>query len=260
MYTNLTNNHSGKRKYDITRITPHCFVGSIPVNMMCDYFKRHNNVSANYCIDAKGEIGMSVKEENRAWTSSSADNDHRAITVEIASSTKAPYEMTDESINAFIDLTIDIMKRYNKTKLVCFKDKNEALNYKVKDNELLMTFHYFFKNKSCPGGYFLDKVNDIISKVNSNFIAVNNPNIPMKYQGTFPTLPKRGYFQKGDKGVNVSRVQEFINWAIDAKLSVDSSYGQKTLNAVKNFQKINNLKEDGLFGKQTLVAARNFKK
>lgn len=78
------------------------------------------------------------------------------------------------------------------------------------------------------------------------------------YDGAFPKLPNRGYFKKNDKGTEVKNLQKFLNWSIDAKLSVDGIIGSKTIEAIKLFQKKVNLKQDGLFGKDSLTKAKIF--
>lgn len=80
------------------------------------------------------------------------------------------------------------------------------------------------------------------------------------YTGTFPTLPARGYFQKGDKGEQVKNLQKFLNWCIGAKLTVDGDFGTKTFEAIKTFQKTYGLKEDGLFGSNSLKKAKTIEK
>jgi peptidoglycan hydrolase-like protein with peptidoglycan-binding domain len=80
------------------------------------------------------------------------------------------------------------------------------------------------------------------------------------YAGTFPTLPSRGYFKKGDKGTQVKNLQKFLNWALDLKLSVDGIIGDATINAVKQFQKEVKIYVDGLFGKDCLSKAKTYTK
>lgn len=80
------------------------------------------------------------------------------------------------------------------------------------------------------------------------------------YTGTFPTLPSRGYFKSGDKGTQVKNLQKFLNWANDAKLSVDGIVGSKTIAQVKSFQKNVGIKQDGLFGKDSLSKAKTYEK
>ena len=80
------------------------------------------------------------------------------------------------------------------------------------------------------------------------------------YSGTFPTLPKRGYFANTDTGTQVKNLQKLLNWAVDAGLSVDGSMGPKTIAAVKTFQKKYGLAPDGYFGKASLAKAKTIKK
>lgn len=70
---------------------------------------------------------------------------------------------------------------------------------------------------------------------------------------SFPTLPKRGYFNKNDKGDEVKKLQTLLNKRGFNCGKVDGIYGAITMNAVKNFQKKNKLTSDGLFGKQSLT-------
>ena len=79
------------------------------------------------------------------------------------------------------------------------------------------------------------------------------------YSGTFPTIPKRGYFKKGDKGTQVKRLQKLLNWC-GSSVSTGGTYGTKTIKAVKMLQKKLGLKQDGKFGKKTLAKAKQLKK
>lgn len=80
------------------------------------------------------------------------------------------------------------------------------------------------------------------------------------YTGTFPILPSRGYFKNGDSGTQVKHLQKFLNWAVNAGLSVDGIIGSKTMSAVKKFQKVAGITQDGLFGKTSLSKAKTYKK
>lgn len=80
------------------------------------------------------------------------------------------------------------------------------------------------------------------------------------YFGTFPVLPKRGYFKKWDKGQEVKNLQMFLNWSNSTKLKVDGILGNDTIKEIKVFQKSNGLKVDGLFGKNCLKKAKEIKK
>ena len=79
------------------------------------------------------------------------------------------------------------------------------------------------------------------------------------YSGTFPKLPKRGYFKKGDKGTQVKRLQKLLKWC-GYSVTTGGTYGAKTIKAVKKLQKKLGLKQDGKFGKKTLAKAKQLKK
>ena len=79
------------------------------------------------------------------------------------------------------------------------------------------------------------------------------------YKGTFPKLPKRGYFKKGDKGKQVKNLQKFLKW-YGYKIKVDGKCGKNTIKLVKKFQKANGMKATGRFGKKTLAKAKKVKK
>lgn len=82
----------------------------------------------------------------------------------------------------------------------------------------------------------------------------------VKYSGTFPKLPSRGYFKLGDTGSQVKYLQKFLNWYGKYDLSVDGEAGPKTISAVKKFQKAMDLATDGKFGAKSLAKAKAVKK
>ena len=95
-YTKLSPNHSGQRTHSIDRITPHCVVGQCSVETLGSIFlPTSRQASCNYGIGADGRVGMYVEEKNRSWCSSSNANDQRAVTIECASDTTAPYAFKD---------------------------------------------------------------------------------------------------------------------------------------------------------------------
>lgn len=76
------------------------------------------------------------------------------------------------------------------------------------------------------------------------------------YNGAFPSLPKKGYLGKGDKGEQVKRLQRFLNWFGNYGLDVDGSFGALTKEAVEKFQKMAKITADGYFGAESLRAAK----
>lgn len=172
-YTRYSPNHSGQRTEPITRITPHCVVGQLSVeslgNVVCN---PNRQASCNYGIGKDGRVALYVDEKNRSWCSSSEHNDQRAITIECASDLTEPFAFNDTVYNRLIDLCVDICKRYGKKKLLWLggkgstqADKNACENYKVASDEMILTAHRFYANKSCPGDWAYSRFGDIAAKV-----------------------------------------------------------------------------------------------
>lgn len=165
-YTRITSNKTSPRNKSIDRITIHCIVGQWTAKQGCDYFATTDRqASCNYVVGKDGSIGLCVNEKDRSWCSSSAANDHRAITIETASDTSSPYAVTAAAFSALIDLCEDICRRNGKKKLLWFADKDTALNYSPKSNEMVMTVHRWFANKSCPGDYLYKRHGEIATEV-----------------------------------------------------------------------------------------------
>ena len=165
-YTRLSPNHSGQRTHSIDRITPHCVVGQCSVESLGEvFYPATRQGSSNYGIGVDGRVGMYVEEKNRSWCSSSSSNDQRAVTVECASDTFSPYAFKDIVYNKLIELCVDICKRNGKTKLLWFGDKDKTLAYKPASDEMVLTVHRWFANKSCPGDWMYARMGDLAYKV-----------------------------------------------------------------------------------------------
>lgn len=159
-------NNSGQRTMKIDRITPHCVVGQMGAASLGNWFaKKTTQASSNYGIGYDGKVGLYVDESCRSWCSSSAANDQRAVTIECASSTKAPYEMYDAVYKSLIKLCADICKRNGKSRLLWFGDKAKTLAYQPKADEMILTVHRWFANKSCPGDWLYSRMGDLAFKV-----------------------------------------------------------------------------------------------
>ena len=82
-----------------------------------------------------------------------------------------------------------------------------------------------------------------------------------KYSGSFPKLPTRGYFKNGDVSSEVCKLKKFLNWFGNYKLTeTNKNYFDKTVSAVKDFQKKNGLTVDGEFGSKSLAKAKTVMK
>lgn len=180
-YTKLSPNHSGQRTHSIDRITPHCVVGQCSVETLGNVFlPTSRQASSNYGIGVDGRVGMYVEEKNRSWCSSSAANDQRAVTIECASDSKAPYAFKDVVYQRLIELCADICKRNGKTKLLWLGDKDKTLNYSPKSDEMVLTVHRWFANKSCPGNWMYARMGDLASKVTVALSGDVKPADPVK--------------------------------------------------------------------------------
>ncbi len=165
-FTKLSPNHSGQRTHSIDRITPHCVVGQCSVETLGSIFTpTERQASSNYGIGVDGRVGMYVEEKNRSWCSSSRENDQRAVTIECASDTKEPYAFKDVVYQTLIRLCVDICRRNGKTKLLWLGDKNTTLAYIPKSDEMVLTVHRWFANKSCPGSWMYARMGDLANKV-----------------------------------------------------------------------------------------------
>ena len=168
-YTKLSPNHSGKRTHSIDRITPHCVVGQLSAESICGCFtSTSRQASCNYGIGTDGRVSLCVEEKNRSWCSSSNANDQRAVTIECASDMKAPYAMNSKVYESLIKLCTDICKRNGKKKLLWLGSKSKALNYSPKSDEMVLTVHRWFANKSCPGDWLYSRLDDLAEKVTKN--------------------------------------------------------------------------------------------
>ena len=180
-YTKLSPNHSGQRTHGIDRITPHCVVGQCSVETLGNIFlPTSRQASSNYGIGVDGRVGMYVEEKNRSWCSSSAANDQRAVTIECASDNTEPYAFKDVVYKRLIELCTDICRRNGKTKLLWLGDKAKTLNYTPKSDEMVLTVHRWFANKSCPGNWMYARMGDLASKVTAALGGEVKPADPVK--------------------------------------------------------------------------------
>lgn len=178
-YTKFSPNHSGQRTHSIDRITPHCVVGQCSVETLGNImYPTSRQASCNYGIGPDGRVGMYVEEKNRSWCSSSNANDQRAITIECASDTTHPYAMNDKVYATLIDLCTDICRRNGKKKLLWFADKDKSLAYSPKQDEMVLTVHRWFANKSCPGDWLYSRLGDVAAKVTANLSGASAPATP----------------------------------------------------------------------------------
>ena len=233
-YTKLSPNHSGQRTHSIDRITPHCVVGQCSVETLGNImYPTSRQASCNYGIGPDGRVGMYVEEKNRSWCSSSNANDQRAITIECASDTFHPYAMNDKVYATLITLCTDICRRNGKKKLLWFADKNKSLAYSPKQDEMVLTVHRWFANKSCPGDWLYSRLGDVAAKVTVNLSSASTPTTTPSTSKTTEEVAEEviaGKWGNGEDrkqrltaaGYNYSLIQAKVNELMGAKTTVSS--------------------------------------
>lgn len=167
-YKKISPNRTSPRNHKIDTISIHCAVGQFTAKELLNlsHFVKYDpnrGASCNYAVGRDGSIGLGVEEKDRSWCTSSRSNDHRAITIEVASDTKHPYKVTDAAYKALIELLVDICKR-NKIKELKWKADKSLIGQVDKQN---MTVHRWFANKDCPGDYLYSRHGQIAEKVNA---------------------------------------------------------------------------------------------
>ena len=202
-YTKLSPNHSGQRTHSIDRITPHCVVGQLSCKSICGCFTSPScQASCNYGIGTDGRISLCVEEKNRSWCSSSNANDQRAITIECASDMSEPYAMNDKVYASLISLCTDICKRNGKKRLLWLGDKDKTLNYAPKSDEMVITVHRWFANKSCPGNWLYARLGDLATKVTANLDGSTSPT-----EGTLYRVQVGAYKNKANADAQLAHVK-----------------------------------------------------
>lgn len=162
----ISPNKTSPRRHAIDRITIHMTVGQLTPETLGEIFARPaRKASSNYGIGYDGRVGMYVEEMDRAWTSSSGENDHQAVTIEVSSETFSPYTVTDDAFRKLLDLVEDICIRNGKKKLLWISNREKALNYKPADDEMILTIHRWFASTLCPGAYLLSRHAEIAQTV-----------------------------------------------------------------------------------------------
>ena len=165
-YTKISPNSNNPRSSGIRKITIHHCAGNVGVETLGSIFaSASRQASANYGIGSDGRVGMYVEEKNRAWTSSNAENDHQAVTIEVANDGGAPdWHVSDAALSKLIDLCVDI----------CQRNGIASLNY-TGDASGNLTRHNMFAATACPGPYLQEKFPYIAQEVNRRLGETDTP-------------------------------------------------------------------------------------
>ncbi len=157
-YVYLSGNADFPREDTVKKITIHHMADDIPLERLGEVFAEPDRrASSNYAIDTRGRVALYVEEANRAWTSSSPENDHQAVTIEVANDeTGGDWHVSDASYKALLTLCTDI----------CLRNGIETLVY-TGDPEGNLTIHKMFSDKTeCPGPYLERKMPEVAEEVN----------------------------------------------------------------------------------------------
>lgn len=248
-YTKLSPNHSGQRTHSIDRITPHCVVGQCSVETLGSIFMT-NGASCNYGIGTDGRVLLCVEEKNRSWCSSSNSNDQRAVTIECASDTYDPYAMNSKVYDTLVKLCTDICKRNGKKKLLWFGSESKTLNYSPKSDEMIITVHRWFANKSCPGDWLYSRLGDLASKVTKNLGSSTTNSESEENTMEAKLNDKNNFVWVVKKDLILLKKLGVITQGVDDNYM----FGNGTLEAIKQVQKKAGIKVDGICGTETVKA------
>lgn len=244
-YTKISPHRTSPRNHDIDTVSIHCYVGQVTVEQAGVWFSDPSaDASCNYVIGYDGRVGLIVEEKDRSWCSSNRDNDHRAITIEVASGNTHPYGVTSAAYKALIDLLVDICKRNPKIGTLKWKGDKSLIGQVDKQN---MTVHRWFYPKECPGEYLYSRHSQIAAEVNARLGSVEKPeDKPTStigegdtvkictgakwYNGTDvpPWVQRKKWIVKSAKGDRI-----VINKSVDGKNAINSPIHSKYLTVTK---------------------------
>lgn len=164
-YTKISPNKS-VRQGKISKITIHHMAGKLTVEQCGNVFADSaRQASSNYGIGTDGRVGLYVPENYRSWASSDEDNDHIAVTIEVANDQiGGNWHISDKALEKLIDLCVDICKRNGIEKLNFTGNKNGNL-----------TMHKYFAATACPGPYLESKFPYIANEVNKRLAEKKEP-------------------------------------------------------------------------------------
>ena len=216
-YKRISPNRNSPRNHKIDKITIHHMAGNLSLEACGNIFADSaNEKSSNYAIDSQGRVGMYVEEKDRSWCSSNRENDHRAVTIEVANDSRGPdWHVTDKALASLIELCVDICKR----------NDIKELNF-TGDRYGNLTMHKYFAATACPGPYLGGKFPYIAEEVNKRLKAAEKPTAAKKKSIT--TIAKEvlnGKWGNGDErkkklkaaGYDYNKVQAKVNELLEEK-------------------------------------------
>ena len=230
VYTRISPNRTSPRNKPITKITVHHMAGVCSVedfgNIVAPTARQ---MSANYAIGNDGRIGLFCPESDRSWCSSSPENDHQAITIEVSnSSVGGDWPIGNKAYQSLIKLCVDICKRNGIKKLYYDGTPNGTL-----------TRHCDLWPTLCPGPWMKNHTTDLCNKVNAQLNAATESPKPTPVT---PTNTSKTSFKVGDL-VSINSGVRYYNggaipvWVSQEKWYISSISGNRAvlgLNEAKN--------------------------
>lgn len=164
-YVDLTLNADFPRNSEIKKITIHHMGGNLTLEHLGESFgKKDRKASSNYAIDIEGNVGLYVEEKDRSWASANAENDHMAVTIEVANETiGGDWQVSDKAYETLIELCVDI----------CVRNGIEELDYTGDKNGNLTIHSMFREDTECPGPYLESRMEEIAEAVNERLKSVH---------------------------------------------------------------------------------------
>ena len=244
-YKLLSPNCTKPRNHKIDKITIHHMAGNLTVEGCGELFADPaRKASSNYGIGTDGRVGMYVEEANRSWCSGNAENDHRAVTIEVANDGAGPaWHVSEKALAKLIDLCVDICKRNGIEKLNFTGDKNGNL-----------TMHKWFQATSCPGPYLESKFPYIAEEVNKR-LGVKKYTPTVKEWQKAAIADGFAFPKYGADGIWGAECEAVAKKAVVKKRS---TYMYKNL--TKIVQKVVDVEVDGLCGTATTAAIKEYQK
>lgn len=175
-YTKMSPNYSN-RGTSIKKITIHHMAGNLSVEVCGNVFANPAaQASATYGVGTDGRVGQYVDEKYRPWTSSNADNDNQAVTIEVANDViGGNWHVSDAALQKTILLCADICKRNGISRLNFTGNASGNL-----------TMHKYFAATTCPGPYLESKFSYIAAEVNKLLSGnASQPSQPPATSGTY---------------------------------------------------------------------------
>ena len=218
-------NHSGTRENPITKIAIHHTAGVLTAAGIGNVFKSTSRqASCNYGIGNDNRIVLVVDEANRAWTTSSAWCDNRAVTIEVSNCKNGGnWLVSDRVLNTLIDLVTDICRR------------NEIKNCTYtgwKDGVLQM--HKWYASTSCPGPYLGSKFSYIAREVNKRLrggsATSTSNNLYRVRKSWSDSKSQKGAFKNLNSAINLAKKNGY---------KVFDSSGKQVYPEVKSAKKAN---------------------